>query len=528
VTTRQTEIWELVGSDAMKGRDLSVRVGNARRSELAHRHESTSNGELVLLLSIQSPHAERIFSGSKHFELRKALPRRPIRRVYLYVTGGVGVVGCFDVADVLRHPVAQLWRLVGLGATTRERFFRYFADAQEGCAIEIRNPLRFDLPVPLRVLQLDNPSLIAPQSYLVLGRGHAILGLLETKRREAMRTQPPSVHLREIADEERGVFRKLVQKHIGANYDDIDDSFALRTLQVHDVGKDPAGFFTTRKEVLAVENLRGRCIGFTTLTYKSGAAVKTGPTVLLPAYRGKGYGQAMRRAIEERARAAGARKVYCTSPDTAIDTVRYLLASGMRVEAHLARHYSQSHDELVFGKLLVADAGPEDEVVTRSRRKGIIADPVAFRRKDLTSAFKEMFEQVWHPVTAAYAKRIVAEVLGRVRAPRANVLPAKPKAMVCAGSRGRCIAAVVLLPKRGGAVKGVLLRSTDHALTIEKLLKAATESAREAGHRKFYFLHPVDDFSAVRLFRGLGFTLEGLLRAPYVQGRDVVVAAKFL
>lgn len=482
--------------------------------------------EVVLLLSIQPQHAERIFNGSKHYELRKALPNASIRRVYLYVTGNRGVVGCFDAGAVVRQPIDKLWASVGTAATTYDRFRQYFAKSKEGFAIEIRNPVEFEHPIPLDRIRVDYPTLTAPMSYVTLQAGHSALGLLENARREALRRLPPPVLLRPIAALERQTYRALVQKHIGANYDQIDASFANRTLEVHDIGHDPAGFFTARKEVLAVESA-GRCLGFTTLTFKSGYSVKTGPTILLPEYQNKGFGQAIRRAVEERARRAGARKIYCTAADTAFDTVRYLLASGMRVEAHLRRHYSLAHDELVFGKFLEADEYRQLNIPRLPRRRATPSPPSAFRRRDLARLFRRMFSSTWYPVTMAYAETIVRSTLGAGAADVRDHAQ-KPKRMVCLRSGDECVGAVVLLPKRGGAVKALLLRSTNHESSLAQLIATANECASTLEQRKIYYLHPVDDTLILKLLRKDGFAFEGLLRAPYVRGQDVVVASKFL
>src|SRR5205807_9969464 len=152
---------------------------------------------------------------------------------------------------ILHLPVKALWKKVGTSATTHERFASYFAQSKTGFAIGIQNPVRFQRPLRLKELQRDHPRLTAPQSYVIIDPTHSIFGLLENARRETIKTSPPVVALRKIASAERAEYESLVQKYIGANYDEIDASFARRNLEVHDLGHDPAGFFTRRKEVLA-------------------------------------------------------------------------------------------------------------------------------------------------------------------------------------------------------------------------------------------------------------------------------------
>jgi predicted transcriptional regulator len=479
----------------------------------------------ALLLSIRAEHTHRIFAGSKHFELRKVIPSVDFNRVYLYETGGTGIVGWFDVGRIIREPVRKLWRTVGTAATSRKRFDAYFASAKQGFAIEIRNAHRFKNPISIKEINGDRLKLQPPQSFLILTPGQPLWTLLDEERQGTLRSNLPRVvSLRKIAFRQRATYTRLVTKHIGANYQDIDDSFAEANLRIHDLGFDPAGFFTTNKEVFGLHNSRKTCIGFTTLTHKSGGCVKTGPTIIFPKYRFLGYGQATRKAIEEYVLRFKARKLYCTCPETSGDTIRYLLASGMRVEAHLANHYSTAHNELVFGKLLVTDevcvrfANPTQYVA------GQVADPDSFDRNQLVHDFKEMFERIWPPVPDGF----VHELLRQSVEEKATEHHEKPKRLVCVGAEGRVFGAVVLLPKRGGAVKGLLLRSTKDPETIGRMVDESLKMVNQLGGRKLYFLHPIADAETILFLKSQGFTAEGLLLAPYVPGQDVAVMSRFV
>jgi len=314
-------------------------------------------------------------------------------------------------------------------------------------------------------------------------------------------------------------------RHITPNYDEIDESFVSSTLRIHDLGYDPAGFFTTKKEVLEICDARRRIIGFTTLTHKSGGCVKTGPTILRSPFRNRGYGLATRMAIEERLRPASVRKIYCTCPEKVEHVARYLLAAGMRIEAHLERHYAPTHNELVFGKLLVADEAPSTHWETQvGNLRGIVCEPSAFDRKTLIADFGRLFEITWSPVTRKFATAVVTQGLDA----RIGNEGAKPKRLVCLRNGKHCVAAVALLPKRGGAVKGLLLRGTRHKSSLRELLAAASSLASNLRRRKLYFIHPLLDSAALAIFRSAGFQTEGLIRAPYRPGQDAVVISKFL
>jgi predicted transcriptional regulator len=478
----------------------------------------------ALLLSIRPEHVHRIFAGSKRFELRKVLPVTDFKRVFLYETGGTGIVGWFDVGDIIRQPIEKLWKTVGNAATSHDRFQAYFSTAREGYAIAIQSPRRFQAPISAKGLNGDRLKLQPPQSFIVLRPGQPFWTLLESERHRTLQRELPLVRLKKITPSQRAAYKKQVLKHVGANYEGIDETFAEANLRIHDLGFDPAGFFTTKKEVLSISNDRDSCIGFTTLTYKSGGCVKTGPTILLPQHRSKGYGQATRRAIEEYVVARNARKLYCTCPETSEETTRYLLASGMRVEAHLANRYSTTHNELVFGKLLVTDENSIRFVSPSTNRVSDLADPDRFDRRQLRRDFKEMFERIWPPVS----ERFVRELLRQSVEERATQHHEKPKRLVCVGTGERAYGAVVLLPKRGGAVKGLFLRNTNDRETLRKLLDGALEMVTHLGGRKLYFLHPIVDAETILLLKSLGFHAEGLLLAPYVPGQDVAVMSKFV
>lgn len=475
----------------------------------------------AIILSIRREHAERIFQGSKRYELRKILPAFQFGRVYLYETGGLGVVGCFDVGSVIRKRIDVLWRITGNAATTRDRFYNYFGNLERGYAIEVRNPVRFKESF-IRPLNSVIADFSPPQSFATIDPRESLYSDLEYRRAMSLPDPPPVVSLRRISHANRPNYERQVMENISRNYEGIDESFARLNLKVHDLGHDPVGFFTARKEVLEIWSRR-RLVGFTTLTYKSGGCVKTGPTILFKKFRRRGYGLATRRAIEERI-SPTARKIYATCPEREKNVINYLLASGMRVEAHLERHYATTHNELVFGKLLVADE-PFKFSAKRSLASipGRLRDPSSFSRKILVKDFTRLFSLTWSPVSRRFARAIVAQALSPGHSQKV-----KPKRLLCLDHRGRCIAAIVLLTKRGGAVKGVCLRGTSHTPSLHVLLEAACALSVDLHARKVYFLHPLSDSHFLGLMRSNSFQSEGLIRAPYRVGQDAVVMSRFL
>lgn len=103
----------------------------------------------------------------------------------------------------------------------------------------------------------------------------------------------------------------------------------------------------------------------------------------------------------------------------------------------------------------------------------------------------------------------------------------KPIALLAMASRKKIIGLLLLVPKRGGAVKALVMSETAHRASIQQLLELAEEMAQVAGKRKLYFLHPIADNEIISLFVERGYSAEGVLRSPYRQGQDAAVYSRF-
>jgi predicted transcriptional regulator len=477
----------------------------------------------ALILSIQPVHAERIFNGVKQFELRKTLPASGFQRIYLYESGGVGVVGCFDTTTILRMPVRKLWLAVGDNATPKERFFNYFGNRPAGCAIAIKNPIRFPHAVLLTDIRKADPGFSIPISFRAIHRGTRLFRLLDAARRKSLK--PRIARLRRIQKSEHAQYIRLVTQEIAPKYDEITEQFAINILRSERLGYDPNGILTVRKEVIAIENNKGALIGFTTLTHKLGGSVKTGPTVLLPGRRKRGWGSAARRAIVEKVEAEGIRKLYCTCPDWDLPVVNYLLRAGYKIEAHLARHYTSRNGELVFGLQLTNHARPVR--INHFARPNIAAQPVDlrnFRKGEIISAFGTLFSTTWSEANTATASKIIG---GYFRNSKRVGYEEKPISLMAVGAGKRIVGLVLLVPKRGGAVKALLLSHTANHHTLHRLISLAEDAVVSARRRKLYFVHPIADTKVISSFVRHGYVAEGMLRSPYRQGQDAAVYARF-
>jgi predicted transcriptional regulator len=475
-----------------------------------------------LILSIDKIHSERIFSGEKRFELRKKLPKQKFNTVYLYENGNTGIVGAFSVGKIHHLPVDELWAKVGEKATPKDRFFRYFQDSKSGYAIEILNPIQFDSPVAVSELRKKVSVFSAPQSFLLLGRDSRLNQLLSSRIERA--SGNVWVSLRPIKADEEKRFISLVTKEIGSKYDEITQGFAKSLLETNKLGVDPRGILTESKEVLTICDEKGNALGFTTLTYKTGGSVKTGPTILFSKNRRKGYGSATRAAIEEHVKTKkGVRKLYCTCPDDDEAVLRYILKAGYTVEAHLKSHYHKNHGELVLGKFVYPPKSPSESVAEIGQELCSVESVDAFPQAELKKLTLQLARTKFPKITAEQVRKILDRANSDINTPIEN----KPLRVFCLKRGTSCKGLLLLIPKRGGAIKGLIFSETTNESTLKEILKRAEDFVREATGRKIYFLSSVDSVVVNRFLRSQGYFLEGALKEPYKPGDDVLILSRF-
>lgn len=119
------------------------------------------------LLSIKPEFAEKIFSGEKGFEFRKAAFSKDVSSIVLYVTAPVGkIVGEFKVVSIREDTPASLWeQTCSLAGISRQLFFTYFKGRKKGFAIEIGSPRKYEEAMDISVL---GENIVPPQSFRYL------------------------------------------------------------------------------------------------------------------------------------------------------------------------------------------------------------------------------------------------------------------------------------------------------------------------------------------------------------------------
>ena len=116
-----------------------------------------------VLLSIKPEFAERIFTGEKRFEYRKATFKKAVSTVVVYATQPVGmIIGEFEVGRVLQGAPAEIWEATKSQAgISKDLFLRYFSGRTKGYAIEVREPRKYHDAIDPNTVG----SFIAPQSF---------------------------------------------------------------------------------------------------------------------------------------------------------------------------------------------------------------------------------------------------------------------------------------------------------------------------------------------------------------------------
>ena len=135
---------------------------------------------MIALLSIKPVFAERIFSGSKLFEYRKCVFRRPVTRVLVYASAPISmIVGEFEVEELVYDDLELLWRKTkDHSGITEDYFYAYFGNKNKGYAIKVKNVCRYNPPIPLQDLYSSPP----PQSFAYLTSPPSPKSELSSKR----------------------------------------------------------------------------------------------------------------------------------------------------------------------------------------------------------------------------------------------------------------------------------------------------------------------------------------------------------
>lgn len=122
---------------------------------------------MKVLLSIKPKYAFKIFEGTKKYEFRKVIFKRPnIKTIVVYASSPVKkVIGEFEIDDILMSTPEQIWQKTKKKSGISEEFFyEYFSNKETAYAIKIKKTTKYEKPLDLK----EEFDLYPPQSFAYL------------------------------------------------------------------------------------------------------------------------------------------------------------------------------------------------------------------------------------------------------------------------------------------------------------------------------------------------------------------------
>ncbi len=116
-----------------------------------------------LLISIKPQYVSKIISKEKKYELRKNIPKKHFKKVFIYSTvPDKKIVGYFKCDKIIEDVPINLWNKFSKEAgISKHDFFEYFSGKEIGFAMEISKLTIFDNPINVG----DIDGFIPPQSF---------------------------------------------------------------------------------------------------------------------------------------------------------------------------------------------------------------------------------------------------------------------------------------------------------------------------------------------------------------------------
>lgn len=94
----------------------------------------------TILLPIHPDHVKNIFNGTKRYEFRKRICKKPVDRILIYSTSPVmKVMGEAEIEDILVDTLEIIWERTKEKAGIDKRFFdRYYAGRNQAVAYKLK------------------------------------------------------------------------------------------------------------------------------------------------------------------------------------------------------------------------------------------------------------------------------------------------------------------------------------------------------------------------------------------------------
>lgn len=143
-----------------------------------------SNAENILI-SLAPRHAQNIFDGVKHIELRRRpMNLAPGTLAWIYVTLPVGaLVGRATVSAVHSASPMTLWRKFGsVSGLERNEFLSYLEGIEKGVVLVLEDVKRLQVPLQLVDLRELSEGFNPPQFFIRIGKAHPLFNALLSTR----------------------------------------------------------------------------------------------------------------------------------------------------------------------------------------------------------------------------------------------------------------------------------------------------------------------------------------------------------
>lgn len=124
---------------------------------------------IEIILPVRKVFSDKIFSGEKKFEYRKAIPLDRVSKIYIYESRGSGtIVGEIEVDEVLSEEPEKLWQLTKDAAGIDHASFRqYFNGRAMAHAFPVKSYLKYERAKSLSEFGLSS----APQNFVKIKGG---------------------------------------------------------------------------------------------------------------------------------------------------------------------------------------------------------------------------------------------------------------------------------------------------------------------------------------------------------------------
>lgn len=469
-----------------------------------------------IVLSIKPQHAEKIYAGVKKFELRKALPSRVPRKIYLYETEGTGAITGHIIIDrTLSGKPSLVWREIEGKGIERDRYNKYYQEQTQACVYGIQHAVKYEEPLSLTALK-QIFDFKPPQHFTYLSLMPNLASHLNDLSMESLLNNETlekiSVRLLEEANYEDFTF--LVDKSISANYANTGLSYPAKLIAQFKHKEAGLSLTTRRKFIFEIVEEK-EVAGYLVLTQKNTGAYKTAPFCLHETFVNKGIGPKIRSLIHQIVQKHGGRKVYCTVPTSNKHAINYLLTSNYQIEAHLINHYHNNHSDVVYGYNLSL-AG---EIEHHAPRPETTVSKAKLHQR-LTPTLKEQInEHAVRLLSECFAPQYTNYILEKVKSGKIHLL-----------AYDQPIGIIALLePKTNQTVRIHIYLEKHHAETLKKLITLAElEATSRFNAKKIFTTVDVLDFELLPTVLGLGYRPEGVLKSVHNLGNNMMILSKFL